>query len=71
MKFAVDLHQCQNLGQCTVTSPDLFSFDDSGELSFRTAATDEYLSPALDGAAEASAAAAADMCPMQAISLQG
>lgn len=70
MKYAVDLHQCQNLGQCAMTAPDLFSLDESGILAFRAEATDEYVSPTLDDAAGASAEAAADMCPMQAISLR-
>lgn len=70
MKYAVDLHQCQNLGQCAMTAPDLFSLDESGMLAFRAEADDEYVSPVLGDTAEAGAAAAADMCPMQAISLR-
>lgn len=68
MKFSVDLTQCQNLGQCTMTAPELFSLNEEGELSFRAYAGDSYVSPTLADGRDA--AAAADMCPMQAISLQ-
>jgi ferredoxin len=71
VKYAVDLHQCQNLGQCTVSAPNVFSFDDSGQLSLRTQADDEYVSAELAEGDAAEASVAADMCPMQAISLRG
>lgn len=71
MKFAVDLHQCQNLGQCTVSAPEVFSFSDSGELSFRSESAGEYISADLSEAALVEVSTAVDMCPMQAISLQG
>ncbi|MFJ9390833.1 ferredoxin [Nocardioides sp. NPDC101246] len=71
MKFTVDLHQCQNLGQCTVSAPEVFSFSESGELGFRSEAAGEYVSADLSDAALDEVSTAVDMCPMQAISLQG
>lgn len=70
MKFAVDLHQCQNLGQCAVSAPDVFSLSDSGELAFRSESVGEYVSADLSDAALDEVSTAVDMCPMQAISLQ-
>ena len=69
MKFTVDLTQCENHGQCTIAAPDVFSLDDSGQLSFRAAADERYVSGELTDAEVQSAGMAVDMCPMQAISL--
>ncbi len=69
MKFAVDLNQCQNLGQCALNAPDLFSLDDDGLLVFRARAEDRYLSGDLTEVEADHAAVAAEMCPMQAISV--
>ncbi|MBV6757407.1 MULTISPECIES: ferredoxin [Rhodococcus] len=71
MKLAVDLNQCENHGQCTFATPSLFSLTDEGLLSFRSTAQDEYVSADLTEADAEAAAAAVDMCPMQAISLRG
>lgn len=67
MKFAVDLTQCENHGQCTIVAPSLFALDDDGELSFRSAAEQEYVSPELGEDKAGDAAIAVDACPMQAI----
>ncbi|GAA1947977.1 ferredoxin [Nocardioides panacihumi] len=71
MKFAIDLTQCENHGQCAIVAPGTFSLDGDGLLSFRAHADDEYVSPELDASDAGQAAEAADMCPMQAIRLIG
>ena len=71
MKFTVDLNQCENHGQCTFSAPSQFALADNGMLSFRAAADSEYVSPDLTPDQEVEAGQAADMCPMQAISLVG
>lgn len=58
--ISVDMNQCQNYGQCCFEAEDLFQLDDSGKLIHATSADDERL---------ADIEAAADACPMQAISL--
>ncbi|WP_216894208.1 ferredoxin [Nocardia alni] len=67
MKFAVDLHVCQNMGQCSFSAPEVFALDDDGKLSFRNEASDEYVSPELADDAADSAQTAAALCPMGAI----
>ena len=69
MKFAVDLTQCQNLGQCAMSAPELFSLDDDGMLTFRAVAEESYVSDDLSAEQEDAATVASDMCPMQAISI--
>lgn len=71
MKFAVDLVTCQNIGQCSFTAPDLFTFGDDGKLSFRQEASDEYVSPELTSEDAELAHTAAALCPMQAIRVSG
>jgi ferredoxin len=70
VKVVVDLTKCQNHGQCTYSAPAVFSLDDEGELIFRHEATDRYVSPEIDPAVEEDVEEAADMCPVQAISLE-
>ncbi|WP_067674450.1 ferredoxin [Nocardia miyunensis] len=67
MKIAVDLTMCQNHGQCTYSASSVFALDDKGQLSFRAAAQDEYLSGELDDAVAEDVEEAIDMCPVQAI----
>jgi ferredoxin len=69
VKFTVDLHQCENHGQCTIAAPHLFALNDAGELSFRDVAADVYTSPELSDADATAAGTAVDVCPMQAIGL--
>ncbi|ONH31700.1 ferredoxin [Pseudofrankia asymbiotica] len=71
MKFAVDLTQCENHGQCAFAAPRLFALDDEGQLSYRHEADEEFTSAELTGDDEDAVASAADMCPMQAIRLVG
>jgi ferredoxin len=70
VKVVVDLTKCQNHGQCTYSAPAVFSLDDEGELAFRHEATDTYVSGEIDSAVEEDVEEAADMCPVQAISLE-
>lgn len=67
MKFAVNLHTCENYGQCTFVAPDQFTLTDDSELSFRTVAQDEYTSAELGANELDGAEQAASACPMQAI----
>lgn len=72
MKFIVDLDTCENHGQCTYMAPGVFTLDDSGALALRADATgaeyisDELLEEQLEDVQEA-----ADMCPVQAIRMEG
>ena len=61
MRIIVDREICDLHGQCVLTAPDLFRFDDDGEL--------EYL-PEVDGELVAKAEAAASVCPTGAIEIQ-
>ncbi|SEP13610.1 Ferredoxin [Salinihabitans flavidus] len=58
MKIKVDLDACLQHGQCVIAAPEIFSFDDDGNLQWK-AAPDEALRD--------DAEAAADACPEQAI----
>lgn len=56
----VDQTRCQRYGHCVLEAPDLFQLDPTGELDHQASADDERLEDA---------EAAADVCPMQAITL--
>lgn len=58
--ISVDMNACENYGQCCFEAEDLFRLDDDGKLVFTPQALDDRL---------ADIEAAADACPMQAISL--
>lgn len=58
--ISVDMGSCRNYGQCCFAAEDLFALDDSGTLTFVSRAGADRL---------ADIEAAADACPMQAISL--
>jgi ferredoxin len=60
MKIHVDLDACDLHGQCVFAAPDLFWFDDAGELQYRSEA-DDGLAP--------SARSAASLCPAAAIAV--
>ena len=70
MRVVVDLNQCQDHGQCVFSAPQVFSLDGNGKLSFRSAATDTYLSADLDESLRDDVEEAADVCPLQAIEVQ-
>lgn len=61
MKIHVDRDICDLHGQCVLSAPDVFSFDDDGEL--------QYL-PEIDGELAARAEAAASICPTGAIEIE-
>ncbi|MDQ2838271.1 MAG: ferredoxin [Actinomycetota bacterium] len=69
MQIEVDLEKCQDHGQCVFAAPEVFSLDDSGRLSFRAAGSTRYRSGELDEALRDEVEEAADVCPLQAITV--
>ena len=61
MRVSVDRSLCDLHGQCVFAAPELFKFDDDGELEY-TAEVPEEL--------EAKARAAASVCPAAAIEIE-
>ena len=61
MRIIVDRDVCDLHGQCVLTAPDEFNFDDDGEL--------QYL-PEVDGELAARVEAAASICPTAAIEIE-
>lgn len=57
---SVDMNACQNYGQCCFEAADVFQLDDDGQLVFQSQASDNRRDELEQ---------AADVCPMQAISL--
>lgn len=68
MKVEVDLKKCQDHGQCVYAAPGLFALDDEGRLSLRSQATDVYEADVDEESAE-ELYEAADVCPLQAITV--
>ena len=68
MKIEVDLRKCQDHGQCVYAAPDLFALDDDGRLALRSEATDVYHAE-IDPALADEVQEAADVCPLQAITV--
>ncbi|MFJ5921194.1 ferredoxin [Kitasatospora sp. NPDC092948] len=62
MQVVVDMNKCQDHGQCVFAAPDVFSFDETGRLAY-VADPDETL--------RADVEEAADVCPLQAIRIEG
>jgi ferredoxin len=69
VRVAVDLSKCADHGQCVFSAPSVFSLDDDGRLAFRHRATNDYLSEDLDESLRDEVEEAADVCPMQAITV--
>jgi ferredoxin len=69
MRVTVDLRKCQDHGQCAFSAPEVFAIDDNGKLGFRAGATDVYTSGELDGSLRDDVDEAADVCPLQAITV--
>jgi ferredoxin len=63
IKVVVDRDVCQNHGQCVFSAPQVFELDDDGELVQLQDEVDESLRDAVEEAA--------DVCPVQAISVEG
>jgi ferredoxin len=69
MKVVVDLELCQDHGQCVFAAPDVFSLDEEGKLSFKNQATKTYRSEDLPESLRDDVELAADVCPLQAITI--
>ena len=63
MKVAVDMAVCQDHGQCCFAAPEVFQLDDSGKLVVLIDSPDESLRDKVEEAA--------DVCPLQAITIEG
>jgi ferredoxin len=61
VKIVVDLALCADHGQCVYAAPEVFSLDDDGKLVYRGEA-EESLRDRVEEAA--------DVCPMQAITIE-
>ncbi len=61
MKVIVDMDICQDHGQCVFSAPDVFRLSDQGRLEYETA-PDDALREAVEEAA--------DVCPLQAITVE-
>ncbi len=60
MRIVHDRERCQLHGQCTIAAPDIFRFDDGGELE---------VDPSPDETLRADAESAMDVCPERAITV--
>ena len=61
MKIVVDANLCQDHGQCVFAAPEIFSLDDQGHLSYVSDVDESLRDKAED---------AADVCPLQAITVE-
>jgi ferredoxin len=61
MRVVVDLDKCADHGQCVFAAPEVFQLDENGTLVYEPT-PDESLRDAVEEAA--------DVCPMQAISIE-
>jgi ferredoxin len=61
VKIVVDMDLCADHGQCVYAAPEVFQLDDAGKLVYK-AEVDEALRDRVEEAA--------DVCPMQAISIE-
>jgi len=61
MKIVVDMTKCQHYGQCCFEAEDVFQLDDDGKLT--------YVSK-VDESRRSDVESAADVCPMQAITVE-
>lgn len=61
VKVIVDMDKCQHYGQCCFEAEDVFKLNDDGKL--------EYVSE-VDESRRAAVESAADVCPMQAITIE-
>ncbi|MGF7123214.1 ferredoxin [Rhodococcus sp. BE178] len=60
MRVNVDMSSCQHYGQCVFAAPEVFDLDGDGKLQYRGDAAEDQ---------RAAVEAAADACPMQAITI--
>jgi ferredoxin len=57
-------------GQCVFSAPAVFSLDDDGKLSFRRQAAGSHVCGDLDESLRDDVEEAADVCPLQAITVE-
>jgi ferredoxin len=69
MHITVDLNKCNDHGQCVFSAPTVFSLDDNGKLAFRGETSGTYISGELDESLRDDVEEAADVCPLQAITV--
>ncbi len=62
IEIHVDMNKCQHYGQCVFEAPEVFRLNDVDQL--------EYIETAADSE-RSKLEAAADVCPMQAITVRG
>jgi ferredoxin len=62
MKVVVDPDKCADHGQCVFAAPEVFQLDENGKLVYQ---------PEVDDALLDRVEEAADVCPLQAISVEG
>ena len=61
VKVIVDMDKCQHYGQCCFEAEDVFQLDDDGKLKYKSE---------VDESRRAAVESAADVCPMQAITIE-
>ncbi len=61
VRIHVDMDKCQHYGQCCFEADDVFQLDDAGKLVYSTEADDSR---------REAVESAADVCPMQAITVE-
>lgn len=62
MKVVVDMDKCQDHGQCAFSAPEVFEINAEGKLVVLNESPDESLRDKVEEAA--------DVCPVQAISIE-
>ena len=63
LKVVVDMNVCQDHGQCVFAAPEVFELDDNGRLVVMVEEPDESMRSAVEDAA--------DVFPVQAITIEG
>lgn len=63
MRVVVDMDKCQDHGQCAFAAPEVFQIDAAGKLVVLQEEPDESLRDNVEEAA--------DVCPVQAITIEG
>jgi ferredoxin len=61
IKVTVDMDKCQHYGQCCFEAEDVFHLDDDGKLVYQSE---------VDDSRRDAVESAADVCPMQAITVE-
>lgn len=62
MKVRVDMTLCEDHGQCAIAAPDVFRMNDESKLEYDENPSDDLLAEVEE---------AADVCPVQAIFIEG